>query len=103
VTTQEDRFAAEEIDAPQAIPCLCEKGKPGGPCATGVAGSVMSGEDRFGARCLERLLMSNWCFSSKASATTARMPPRRSDFAAVTSRWITSIRSSRTGETYHGR
>ena len=57
---------------------------------------------RLGARRLERLLMSNWCFRSRDSAATARTPPGRNNFAAVTSRWITRIRSSRTARSYHG-
>jgi hypothetical protein len=50
---------------------------------------------RFGARCRERLLMSNWCFSSRDSAATARTPPGRTSFANVISRWMASMRSSR--------
>src|ERR1700704_5742785 len=34
-----------------------------------------SNECRFGARRRARLLMTNWCFSNKDSATTARTPP----------------------------
>jgi hypothetical protein len=36
-----------------------------------------SNEFRFGARCRTRLLMTNWCFSNKDSAATARTPPGR--------------------------
>src|SRR6202521_5698715 len=43
-------------------------------------------EVRFGARCLERLAMSNWCFSISDSAATARLPPRRRSFTQVTSK-----------------
>jgi hypothetical protein len=50
-----------------------------------------SNELRFGARRRARLLMSNWCFSNKDSATTARTPPGRMSLAMVANRWTTSI------------
>jgi hypothetical protein len=46
-----------------------------------------SNEFRFGARSRARLLMSNWCFSTKDSATTARTPPGRTSLAMVANRW----------------
>jgi hypothetical protein len=46
-----------------------------------------SNEFRFGARRRARLLMSNWCFSNKDSATTARTPPGQTSFAMVANRW----------------
>src|ERR1019366_9318240 len=46
-----------------------------------------SNEFRFGARRRARLLMSNWCFSNKDSATTARTPPGRTSLAMVANRW----------------
>jgi len=42
-----------------------------------------SSEFRFGARRRARPLMSNCCFSSKDSATTARTPPGRMSLAMV--------------------
>lgn len=50
-------------------------------------------EVRFGARCRERLLMSNWCFSTRDSAATARTPSGRTSFAKVASRRMTRMRS----------
>lgn len=50
---------------------------------------------RFGARCLDRLLIRSWCLSSRDSAATARTPPGRSSFASVTRRWTARMRSSR--------
>src|SRR5947208_919201 len=46
-----------------------------------------SNEFRFGARRRARRLMSNWCFSNKDSATTARTPPGRTSLAMVANRW----------------
>jgi hypothetical protein len=46
-----------------------------------------SKEFRFGARRRARLLMSNWCFSTKDSATTARTPPGRTSLVMVANRW----------------
>src|SRR5258707_11839441 len=50
-----------------------------------------SNEFRFGARRRARLLMSNWCFSTKDSATTARTPPGRTSLAMVANRWTARI------------
>jgi hypothetical protein len=50
-----------------------------------------SNEFRFGARRNERLLMSNWCFINKDSATTTRTPPGRTSLAMVASRWTASM------------
>src|SRR5262249_43650967 len=50
-----------------------------------------SNEFRFGARRRPRLLMTNWCFSNKDSATTARTPPGRMSLAMVASRWTASM------------
>src|SRR5713101_8157096 len=50
-----------------------------------------SNEFRFGARRRARLLMSNWCFSNKDSATTARTPPGRTSLAMVANRWTASM------------
>jgi hypothetical protein len=38
-------------------------------------------EFRFGARRRAQLLMTNWCFSKKDSATTTRAPPGRRSLA----------------------
>jgi hypothetical protein len=46
-----------------------------------------SDEFRFGARRRARLLMSNCCFSTKYSATTARTAPGRTSLAMVANRW----------------
>ena len=46
-----------------------------------------SNEFWCGARRRARLLMSNWCFSTKDSATTARTPPGRTSLAMVANRW----------------
>ena len=54
-------------------------------------GAVQSNEFRFGARRRARLLMSNWCFSNKDSATTARTPPGRTSLAMVANRWTASM------------
>jgi putative transposase len=35
--------------------------------------------------------MSNWCFSTKDSATTARTPPGRTSLAMVANRWTASM------------
>jgi len=61
--------------------------------------TTRSTEVRLGARCRERLLMSNWCLSSKDSAATARTPPGRSGFANVTSRWMARMSRFRTWRT----
>src|SRR5450756_2378582 len=50
-----------------------------------------SNEFRFGARRRARLLMSNWCFSNKDSATTARTPPGRTSLAMVANRWTATM------------
>jgi len=50
-----------------------------------------SNEFRFGARRRARLLMSNWCFSNKDSATTARIPPGRTSLAMVANRCTASM------------
>jgi hypothetical protein len=50
-----------------------------------------SNEFRFGARRRARLLMTNWCFSNKDSATTTRTPPGRRSLAMVASRWTASM------------
>src|ERR1700704_5377382 len=50
-----------------------------------------SNEFRFGARRRARLLMTNWCFSNKDSATTARTPPGRISLAMVANRWTARI------------
>ena len=47
-----------------------------------------SNELRFGARRRARLLMTNWCFSNKDSATTARTPPGRRSLAMVASQQV---------------
>jgi hypothetical protein len=52
--------------------------------------TTRSNDFRFGARCRERLLMSNCCFSTKDSATTARTPPGRMTLAMVASKWTAS-------------
>jgi len=44
MAAQEDRFAAEEIDAPEAIPCLSDDSQPGRAGTPGVAWSVVFGE-----------------------------------------------------------
>src|SRR5450631_191151 len=45
MTVQEDRFAAEEVDAPKAILRLSDQGQPGWSGSAGVAGTVVLGED----------------------------------------------------------
>ena len=45
VTAQENRFAAEEIDAPEAILGVADESQPRWTRVTGVAGSVVSGKD----------------------------------------------------------
>src|SRR5947208_17135997 len=42
---------------------------------------------------LTRLLMSNWCFSTKDPATTARTPPGRMSLAMVANRWTARMSS----------
>jgi hypothetical protein len=54
-----------------------------------------SSEVRFGARCRDRLLISNWYLSNRDSAATARTPPGRRSFTKVTSRWMARMRNSR--------
>jgi len=61
--------------------------------------TTRSTEVRLGARCRERLLMSNWCLRSRDSAATARTPPGRRSFATVTNTWMARMRISRTGRT----
>ena len=58
---------------------------------------------RLGARCRQRLLMSNWCLSNSDSAATARTPAGRRSFARVTSRWMARMRLHAPGEPYHDR
>src|SRR5499425_1903364 len=55
-----------------------------------------SNEFRFGARRRPRLLMTNWCFSNKDSATTARTTPGRRSLAMVASKWTASMGESST-------
>jgi len=45
MTVQEDRFAAEEVDAPKAILRLSDQGQPGRSGGARVAGTVVLGED----------------------------------------------------------
>jgi hypothetical protein len=53
--------------------------------------TTRSNEFKFGARRRARLLMTNWCFSNRDSATTARTPPGRRSLAMVVSRWTASV------------
>ena len=113
VTTQQDRFTAEQIEAPEAVLRLRDEGQPGRSVGAGVVGPVVLGEHaaelnnvaglrsaatlsirrrltnrvvkpstkrsrvvRFGARCLDRLLIRSCCLRSRDSAATARTPPR---------------------------
>jgi len=39
---------------------------------------------RFGARCRERFMISNWCLTASDSAATTRKPPGLASFASVT-------------------
>ena len=53
---------------------------------------------RSGARFLDRLSISSWCFTSSDSATTDRVPPGPSNRATVTTRCMKSIARSRITE-----
>ena len=45
VATKEDRFAAKEIHAPEAIFGLCEKGQPRGAHGVGLPGTIVHCQD----------------------------------------------------------
>jgi len=49
----------------------------------------------LGARSWPRFRITNWCLTSNDSATTARAPPRRIYFAAVTRKWMNKMARSR--------
>jgi hypothetical protein len=62
-----------------------------------------SNEFRFGARRRARLLMSNYCFINKDSATKTRTPPGRTSLAMVASRWTASMSRELARENWTGR
>ena len=112
MTVQEDRFAAEEVDTPEANLRLSDESPPGRAGGARVAWAVVFGghapndvlvdldpegpSDQLGDAHAAKAWIATL---QRDDAATAWTPPGRRSFARVISRWMARMRISRTGRT----